>query len=225
MPDRPIVDVHAHVSENAAIGERSTAAYEIWEYGDKPDVAFGHASGTIADLLEAMRARGARGIKLHPNEQRCFPSDPRLLRVWRACAGLGLTVLSHSGPDRDGLGFAEPSAFAAVLETVPEVRLVVAHLGGASWDDARSLAERYPSVSFDMSEIVAWVGAPNAPDPDELVALVRNVGVDRVLFGSDFPWYDPGEMAGVVRRLPGLRDGEIDAILGENAVRILELPI
>ena len=76
-----------------------------------------------------------------------------------------------------------------------------------------------------MSEIVAWVGAPNAPDPDELVALVRNIGVDRVLFGSDFPWYDPGEMAGVVRRLPGLRDGEIDAILGENAARILELPI
>jgi hypothetical protein len=57
------------------------------------------------------------------------------------------------------------------------------------------------------------------------VRLIRDVGVERVMFGSDFPWYDPGEMVKAVRTLPGLSDGELAAILGENAARILRLPV
>ena len=78
---------------------------------------------------------------------------------------------------------------------------------------------------FDLSEIVMWTGAPNGPDEDELVRLVRDIGVERVMFGSDFPWYDPGEAIKEVRALPGLSDGELSAILGGNAARILDLTV
>jgi predicted TIM-barrel fold metal-dependent hydrolase len=98
-------------------------------------------------------------------------------------------VLAHSGPDRDGLGLAVPPAFAGA----PAPRLVLAHLGGAAWRTAAAFAAEYPHVLFDLSEIVAWTGAPHAPSAAELVALIREIGVERVLFGGDFPWYDPGE--------------------------------
>jgi hypothetical protein len=99
--------------------------------------------------------------------------------------------------------------------------LIVAHLGGATWKQAPTLAEAFPDVLFDCSEIVSWVGAPNAPNAEHLVELIRDIGVDRVMFGSDFPWYDPGVVADQVRELPGLNQAELDAILGENAMRAL----
>jgi uncharacterized protein len=179
----------------------------------------------LAGHLDDMRRRGALGIKVHPVEQRFIVSDPRMLRVYALCEELGLAVLSHSGTSRGATQFAEPAAFDAVAGTLPDLRLVVGHLGGGSWQQVRALAERHPQVAFDLSEIVAWVGATKAPDEAELVRLIRDVGVERVLFGSDFPWYDPGEMVKAVRTLPGLSGGELAAILGENAARILRLPV
>lgn len=303
MAGGPVVDVHVHVSGSAAIGAWGKAAYEIWEYGDKPDVQFSAAAGDLEDLrramrdqrvdhavvvnafsidewrgltlaglvdaraslatelvrfnewlvdavaqvaeltpfvavdpwllsvgqivdhLDDMRRRGARGVKIHPIDQRFPVADPRMLRVFRACAELDLTVLAHSGPCRTGAQVAEPRAFAEVATAVPGLRLVVAHLGGASWRQVPDLAVAHPQVLFDLSEIIAWLGAPRAPSATDLVRLVRDVGVDRVLFGSDFPWYNPGEMVRAVDDLPGLSTMERAAILGGNAATLLSLPL
>jgi predicted TIM-barrel fold metal-dependent hydrolase len=178
----------------------------------------------LAVHLIDMQGKGARGVKVHPIDQRFVISDPRMVRIGELCVELGLCVLSHSGTSRGGVQFAEPSSFDEFVPAVPGLHLVVAHLGGGSWQQIRELAERHGDIAFDLSEIVAWVGAPNAPTETELVRLIRDVGVERVMFGSDFPWYDPGEMVKAVRTLPGLTDDELAAILGGNAVRILRLP-
>ena len=175
--------------------------------------------------LEDMRGRGARGVKIHPVEQRFHLGDPRMEAAYRTCVDLDLTVLVHSGPSRSGTQVGQPRAMVDVLRSVPRLRLVVAHLGGASWRQVPMLAQSCPQALFDLSEILAWTGAPNAPTRSQLVSLLRTVGVERVLFGSDFPWYDPGEMVDAVRDLPGLSDAECDAILGENAARALSLPL
>jgi predicted TIM-barrel fold metal-dependent hydrolase len=174
--------------------------------------------------LENMRERGARGVKVHPIDQRFVVSDPRMMRIYEHCRRLDLAVLSHSGTSRGQIQHAEPAAFAAIAEKLPGLRLVVAHLGGGSWRQTRELADRYPDLRFDLSEIVAWAGAPEAPTETELVRLVRDVGVHRVMFGSDFPWYAPAEMAKAVQALPGLSDGEVAAILGDNAAEFLGVP-
>lgn len=179
----------------------------------------------LADHLTDMRGRGARGIKIHPVEQRFRPSDPRMSRIYRVCAELDLTVLSHSGTSRGSVQFAEPRAFGNVPSTAPGLRLVVAHIGGGSWRQALELADHHPDVAFDLSEIIAWVGAPHAPTSADLVRLIRDIGVERVLFGSDFPWYDPGEMVRAVHALPGLSAAESAAVLGENAAKIMSLPV
>ena len=175
--------------------------------------------------LEQMRRRGARGVKIHPVEQRFAAADPRMLPIYQTCVELDLTVLAHSGPSRDGRDLASPRAFARVIASVPALRLVLAHLGGAAWRQAAEFAAAHPQVLFDLSEIIAWTGAPRAPTVAELVRLVRDIGVERVLFGSDFPWYDPGDTAERVRGLRGLSTGECAAIMGENAVRALSLAV
>lgn len=137
---------------------------------------------------------------------------------------LGLTVLSHSGSTRGAPG-SDPFAFGVVLEAHPELHLVLAHLGGASWRQVLPFAVAYPSVSFDLCEIIAWTGAPRAPTTSELGRLTRDVGPERVLFGTDFPWYELDRTIDQLMALPHLSDEERLGILGENAIRRLGLEV
>ncbi|HUE60482.1 MAG TPA: amidohydrolase family protein [Acidimicrobiales bacterium] len=177
----------------------------------------------VTPHLAAMAGLGARGIKLHPVSQGFEPRDPRLDPVYETCCELDLVVLSHSGPGHRHGATARPSDFAAVLERWPNLRLVLAHLGGAAYEEAVELANDFPQVNFDLSEIIEWVGAPNAPSVERLVQVVQDIGVDRVMLGSDFPWYDPSATADKVSSLPGLSSQEKAALLGGSAVDILRL--
>jgi uncharacterized protein len=175
--------------------------------------------------LREMAERGARGVKLHPVVQKFEANDPRMHPVYQACMDMGLTVLSHTGPARDGEPFAEVSAFAPMLRDFPGLTVLLAHLGGGKWQDTLAVAQEFPNVAFDLSEIIEWMGAPNAPDAEELASLIRDVGPERVVLGSDYPWYEPAQTAELVMSLPVLSQAEKSAILGENAARILRLPV
>lgn len=96
-------------------------------------------------------------------------------------------------------------------------------MGGAAWRQLPALARDYPHVSFDLCEIIEWLGAPNAPSPAQMTDLIRAVGPQRVMMGSDFPWYDIDHTVGSVLALPGLSAEEKDDIIGENAIRFFRL--
>ncbi len=175
--------------------------------------------------LREMASHGARGIKIHPAVQRFRPDDPGMAAIYRECRDLGLAVLSHSGSSRGAFVWAEPAAFAPVLREHPGLTVVLAHLGGGRWQQTAELAAAYPQVAFDLCEVIEWTGAPDAPTVQQLAALIREVGPDRVVMGSDWPWYDLAHTVERVRDLPGLSDDERDGILGGNAARILGLPL
>ncbi|NLF31198.1 MAG: amidohydrolase family protein, partial [Planctomycetes bacterium] len=50
--------------------------------------------------------------------------------------------------------------------------------------------------------------------------LIRTLGTDRILFGTDSPWADQREEIGRMKAL-GLTDAEYDAIFSGNARRLL----
>ena len=175
--------------------------------------------------LREMAGRGARGIKLHPVAQRFEPDDARMHPVYEACEELGLVVLSHTGSAKGGEAFAEPGAFAGMLAQHPRLKVVLAHLGGGSWHQTLPLARAFPEVAFDLCEIIEWTGAPGAPTDEELARMIREIGPERVLLGTDFPWYDLDRTVELVMALPVLSAGEKEQILGANAVRLLDLPV
>ncbi len=187
-----------------------------------PSVLGGRAG---AEHLRQAVGGGAKGIKVHPVMQKFLPSDPRMDEIYTVCEELELTVLSHSGSSRTSPPWADPFAFSEVMEAHPRLHLLLAHLGGASWHQVRDFAAAFPSVSFDLCEIIAWTGAPGAPTADELGRLIRDIGADRVLFGTDFPWYDLDRTIDQLMHLPHLSDEERREILGENAIRRMGLTL
>jgi predicted TIM-barrel fold metal-dependent hydrolase len=176
-----------------------------------------------AHLRDMVENHGARGIKLHPVLQDFHASDRRMWPVYEACQALGVAVVSHSGPASGGEPYAEPHAFAEMLEAFPRLTVVVAHLGGATWGQALELARGYPNAYFDCCEIIEWCGAPDAPSDQELGQLIRDIGADRVMMGSDFPWYDLDRQVERVMELPVLSREEKEGVVGANAIRILGL--
>lgn len=220
---------------DASLPERLRAANDwIFEVaGGRPDVSVvlaydpsvlpGEAGAKHVATLA--RERGAKGIKIHPALQTFDPDDERMHPVYQTCVELRLTVLSHSGPSRGGPQYAEPDAFAPVLRRFPDLRLVLAHLGGGAWRQATGAAAAFRQVWFDLSEVISWMGAPNAPSGEDMARMIRAIGPERVLLGTDFPWYDLGETADRVEALPLLGRQEKDTILGANAAGAYRLDL
>jgi predicted TIM-barrel fold metal-dependent hydrolase len=97
-------------------------------------------------------------------------------------------------------------------------------MGGGFWDEAIDIVQRHPQVMLDTAIALTAVelGGKNWLDDAEAVEMIRTVGADRVMFGSDYPWIDPAGDVERIRSLP-LTDEEKRMILGENAARVLDL--
>ena len=174
-------------------------------------------------VREMVQRHGARGVKLHGPVQGFHASDERLWPVYRLCEEMALPIVAHSGPDAAGAGLAEPRAFAPVLEAFPRLRLVIAHLGGGTWAQALEIAQRFDNAYFDCCEIIEWTDSPNGPTERELGQLIVDIGPQRVMMGSDYPWYDLDRTVDRVMELPVLSREEKEGIAGANAIRILNL--
>lgn len=182
--------------------------------------------------LERLKARGIRGIKLHPVYQDVEFDDLRFLRILDRAGELGLLVVTHAGDDIGfpGVTRCEPERIASALRQVGPVRLIAAHMGGwQNWERAGELAQ-FPNVSVDTSFSLGTLETTRGGrfqgraqallDEERFVSLVRCFGASRVLFGTDSPWSDQADSLARIRALP-LQDDELQAILGLNAARLL----
>ena len=168
-----------------------------------------------------VRDHAAAGVKIHPAYSRFHATDQRIWPVYEVCAELGVPILSHSGAHPDH--YSEPESFTSVLEEFPDLVLVLAHLGGPEWRQVPPLAERFSNVYFDCSELISRIGSgwEDSLTDTELAELIQRVGTDRVMMGSDFPWYDLNDIILRIRNLPILSSDDKQAILGLNAARTL----
>ncbi len=209
-------------------------AFNVWccdvAAGDERVVPFVAADVTVlsgeagaAHVRDMVANHGARGVKLHGAVQGFSMADERLWPIYAACVELDVAVIGHSGPDKNGSGFAEPRAFGRMLKEFPDLRVVLAHMGGATWSQALEIAETYPNAYFDCCEIIEWTGGSNAPSEDQLARLIKDIGPHRVMMGSDYPWYDLDHTVERVMELPLLSVEEKEGIIGANAVDILRL--
>jgi predicted TIM-barrel fold metal-dependent hydrolase len=175
--------------------------------------------------IDLRRERGARGIKLHPANQRFYPNDRRLWPAYNRAQELGLPIISHSGtfpPGAQTGDYAHPRHFPEVLSAFPRLTVVMAHLAFGDFAACADLARAHPNVFFDCCGVINGTEKQPALSDEEAAAALRQVGTERVMFGSDYPWFDPVLDAARIGRLP-LSDPEKRAVLHDNAVRILGL--
>jgi hypothetical protein len=167
--------------------------------------------------LEGYAARGVRGLKVHPEFQRVFPDESRMLDVYAACERLGLVVIFHAG--RSGI---EPAAlrpyallrrYERAFAAFPRVQFVLGHAGARDVTDAVRLARQYPNVWLEIT----------GQGVTALDGLITEVGMERLLFGSDWPFYPLAATLAKVLLVTERRPAARTAILRANADRAFAL--
>jgi uncharacterized protein len=183
--------------------------------------AFGtlHPALSSAELdqeIEEMVGLGLRGVKLHPDFQATAIDDPRMIAIFHRLEGR-LPVLVHTGDTRTR--YSRPSLLAPIARRFPGLCIIAAHLGGVSiWEEPAEALTGLQNLLFDTSSSLFLL------PPARAVSLIRGFGTDKVLFGTDYPMWDPAEELDRFDRLPLLPE-EREDILWRNACRTFRLVI
>lgn len=172
------------------------------------------------DELARISARGVKTLKIHPHTQRFEIADPRVLALVTKAGELGVTVLM----DNAGIVPGDCEDLFNLAAKAPKTRFIFAHMGGANfrfWNIlvlART-ADGFAldNVNFDISGTVLL--AADSPIEQEFVWTLRNVGIDHVMLGSDYPQISLARMVEALEKLD-LTKQEKAAILSGNARRI-----
>lgn len=170
---------------------------------------------------------GIVGIRL-PAASRATGSDP--LAHWRAAADIGLVV---SAPSRPSALLSDE--FTEVLDTFPDLQIVIEHLAGvgsdaaAPYDEYRSalqLAER-PNLTIKLPGFgeICKLPLPFDPIPPLADMALEAFGPDRMMWGSDYPPVSGREGYGNSLSVPlayfsELSDDERAAIFGGTALKV-----
>ena len=174
---------------------------------------------TPEETLKYVAELGMKGIKVHPEYQNFYFADRKYDRIWEACIEYDLIVLTHTGFD---IMFpppyhCTPEDIKQVIERHPKLKLVAAHGGGMRMFEEveKHLCGR--DVYFDL----AFMNSMNI-ELETLNRLLQRHSADRILYGSDSPWCDQGEMIEIVQKL-SISDEAKEKIFSKNAEKLLKI--
>lgn len=173
------------------------------------------------DELARIAARGVKTLKIHPHTQRFEIADPRVLALVTKAGELGMTVLM----DNAGIVPGDCEDLFNLAARAPKTRFIFAHMGGANfrfWNIlvlART-ADGFAldNANFDISGTVLL--AADTPIEAEFIWTLRNIGIDHVMLGSDYPQISLARTVEALEEFD-LTKEERTAILSGNARRLL----
>ena len=165
----------------------------------------------VAEIEKCAGDWGWRGLKLHPQYQLYAANCIQVKRAIERAARYDCVVLYHSG-DSDVGSFCSPETIADVAATFPETIFVMGHMGVTDWPAAIEAAQVHSNIILDATSCICNYGV--------LEYAARYVGADRIIYGSDFPFY-PFELLLCKIRDSELTDAQKQAVLGKNVQRMM----
>lgn len=147
----------------------------------------------------------------------------KLEPVMEICHQKNLPVLIHTNePVGHIYPGKTPNTLAQIYRLVtsfPENKIVLAHWGGGIFFFnlmKKEVKENLKRVYFDTA------ASPFLYDPHVYRIAIKLAGLDKILFGSDFPLIKPARYFKELE-IAGLSKEEIGSICGGNATRLLKL--
>jgi predicted TIM-barrel fold metal-dependent hydrolase len=149
------------------------------------------------------------GLKFHADFHAVPLTDSRYARAWRFADQFELPVLLHTWGSSPNNG---PKEVRALAEKYPRSRILMGHSLHGHWQEAVDIANQFPNIYFDLAAVL--------DDRGILEKFVGECGARRVLFGSDFPWFDFHYQIGAILG-SAITDEDRRDIFWGNARRLL----
>lgn len=169
---------------------------------------------TYAQAEQMLNEPQCVGIKIHP-EEHGYPIREHGAAIFEFAAQRRAVVLTHSSEQNS---LAED--FVPWANEFPEVKLILAHIG-CGWDG--ELGHQVRAIQQSRrGNVFADTSSARSIVPGLIEWAVREIGADRVLFGTDTPLYHAAMQRARIEHAD-LADADKRRILRENAERLFDL--
>lgn len=199
-------------------------------------LAFGaidFSKDNLADQVEEIYQLGFSGIKLHPAFQKFKVDGEDACEVYRAAEEYGLPISFHTGIHWHRISSYNTLLYDEVAFRFPKLKICMEHAGGYAFfneaigvmcNNPRTVYAGLTSV-FDREKNRFWyLGKEKVKD------LIWLTGIDRSIFGLDFPFNSAVQIADAMRAMRecleemGLGRTEEEKIFGGNLLKMIERP-
>lgn len=163
-------------------------------------------------LKKCMEEYGMQCIKFNGAQNTFYIDDPELMPLYEKMREGNCALAYHIGSDF--FDFTHPIRAEKIARAFPEMPVMLVHMGGAGKPDLSNAcietAKRCPNVMLTGSAISYL----------SIIHAIRELGPERVCFGSDAPFALPHvERAAYEAFLPDVTDAEgAERIMYRNAV-------
>ncbi|NLG14345.1 MAG: amidohydrolase family protein [Lentisphaerae bacterium] len=245
----PVYDMHGHMGTHYAIYFAAPNAPEMVKLIKRANVkklCFSHhfslwATNYVGQdpALEACKQfpdylRFYCGI--NPNFPEQMMADLKKVAEWMPyCIGLKFLADYHkvpvnAEPYRPALEFANalhlpilfhtwsmspydgPDIMKDIIPKYPNITYILGHCFNSQWQVAGEIAKQYDNVYLELTSVPGTRGA--------LETMVNICGSEKILFGTDMPWFDEHQGIGGLLSAQ-ISDDDVHNILHRNAEKIL----
>jgi predicted TIM-barrel fold metal-dependent hydrolase len=241
LPDMPTIDFEVYLNTNASAREREVALAELFQNEDaagieyavvmpsptpKPDNrALYETAGrerrailccqvnpndgaALQEIRQAATDWGMRVLKIMPAIYQVHLTGPIAQTLMTLARELGLVVNIHSGSE-----ISHPLAIGALCRRFPDVTVLMDHMGYREWVGDAIEAARDNSNLYLGTTIASF-------EPTTVERAVRELGPERVIYGSNWPNLYSDLAVEAIRRQKLGNEAEA-LIFGGNLARIL----
>ncbi len=161
----------------------------------------------VTDLERCIKEFGFRGMKLMPTVYGIGIESTAYDPLMRKAAEFGIPVTIHSG----GI-HCMPTEVALLAARHPDVNVIMDHMGYRYYTGQAILAaKQFPNI---------YLGTATANnEPGAVMSAIRQIGADRVVYGSNCPANYPDLAVAALKRLKLDADSE-RKLLGDNLARL-----
>jgi len=161
--------------------------------------------------IERIISLGLLGLKFHTDFQGFPIDDERLLGVYRLAEKHKLPILFHVGDEKSDLSSAR--RLRNVMEKFPDLIVIGAHMGGYMRKNEAEELLVGTHAYFDSSE---W---HNIMSKEEMCEMSRKHGIDKIIYGCDYPLNSPYTSAKALFDCP-FTDEEKEKIYSKNIKKV-----
>lgn len=167
--------------------------------------------------LDAQLGKGARGIKMHPSVQLVRADNRRAKKLYDLCGQRDMFVFWHCGPagiePKLGQYLNQVRFYEEPIRENPNTTFILGHSGARQFEQALALHRQYPNVWLETSSQAL----------SSVRRIVLEADPDRVVHGSDWPFYHPAISVAKVLIATYDRPEIRHKILWANAARLLAI--
>jgi uncharacterized protein len=188
----------------------------------------------LDEELERLHGRGVRGLKLSSFSQKFDPDSEESLRLFKRISHCNVQLHSQFFVILDTFYQADmffrasreyittPEKLGRLAAQFPEIDFVAAHMGGlaAPFHEIEKHLTPRNNLHLDTSN------AAHMLSHEEFIRLMAIHGPDKILFGTDWPWFGHDDEMAFIRGLlkeAGFTKEEQSKIFGGNIARLLAI--